>query len=199
MGIHYKKPLRRDINQQPNYATYRDDLKIDFNNACGYCGDSDFRVDRICFHIDHFAPKKRFPGLINTYSNLVYSCRFCNVRKSDHWIGNDPTIPHDGEKGFIDPCSAEYEDHLDRDSSGKIIAKTTLGHYILKRLSLNLLRHELLWNARRAIMLRNEIPQLSQKYIAANLPKNEMYIKLLERFVELTQKIDEYERLANHG
>lgn len=200
MLVHLKKPIRRStVEARERYSEYREDLKRDFNGSCGYCDDSDQRTDRICFHIDHFAPKKIFPELKVTYTNLVYSCRFCNMRKSDHWIGNDSTIHHNGKKGFIDPCSDEYDKHLERDSTGKIMGKTELGRYIINRLCLNLIRHQLLWKARRARVLRDEIGPLLKRHKAAGLPKNEIYTGLLERFVELTEKIEKYELHAISG
>lgn len=199
MDIHFKKPARRHVQARARYTEYREDLRADFNGACGYCDDNDLRADRISFHIDHFAPQKRFPHLENTYSNLVYACRFCNMRKSDHWIGNDPTVHHDGTRGFVDPCSNEYDQHLERDSTGRIIGKSELGRYIVRRLNLNLLRHELLWKARRARTLRGEIRPLLDQLKASGHPKIELYTELLERFLELTDEIEAYELSAIKG
>ena len=142
MRVHVVKPSRSDIEARSPYTKYRDDLRNDFNGSCGYCGDDDTRLDTICFHIDHFAPKKRFPHLEETYSNLVYACRFCNIRKSDHWIGDDPGIHHDGERGVIDPCTDDYDENIGRDKAGRIYGKTAIGLYIVKRLNLNLMRHQ---------------------------------------------------------
>lgn len=199
MTVHLKKPVRRQIANREPYSQYRGDLRIDFNCACGYCDDSDIRTDRIGFHIDHFAPQKRFPQLKNTYTNLVYACRFCNMRKSNHWIGDDPATPHNGTAGFIDPCSNEYDEHLKREQSGRIVGNSELGRYIVRRLNLHLLRHELLWKARQARTLRDEIPPLLARHAAVGSPKNGVYIDLLERFVALTEKIEEYELSAISG
>ena len=113
-------PTRTAVEMRTRYQLYRADLKRDFHGACGYCGDEDVRVDAVVFHIDHFAPKSRFPDLAVSYSNLVYACRYCNVSKSDHWIGKDAAVHHDGKRGFIDPCSEDYEKHLERQASGRI-------------------------------------------------------------------------------
>lgn len=196
MKVHFKKPTRRNVEYREPYQQYREELRQDFNNACGYCDDSDLRVDRICFHIDHFAPQKRFSHLKNTYKNLVYACRFCNIRKSYHWIGDNSDIHNDGTRGFVDPCSDEYDVHLGRDSSGRIIAKTELGQYIVDRLNLNLMRHQLLWNARRSRGLRDEVKLLIDRMEQLNLNSNVQYIQLLKSFFHLTTKIDEYELLA---
>ncbi|ENU4132274.1 HNH endonuclease [Pseudomonas aeruginosa] len=197
--LRLRKPIRREVEERSPYTKYRDELREDFNQACGYCDDDDRRADKTCFHIDHFAPRKYFPHLENTYTNLVYSCRFCNVRKSDHWIGNDPLIHNDGKKGFVDPCDDEYDEHLGRALSGRIFGKTELGCYMVRRLNLNLLRHELLWNSRKVRLLRDQVRLLLDNYLEAGLPKDYVYIELLERFLGLTEKIEAYEVSASNG
>ena len=164
--VHRQSPVRREVAAQLRYALYRDDLRQDFIQACGYCGDDDERADPSTFHIDHFAPKKQFPELELEYKNLVYACRFCNISKSDHWVGNDPTVPNNGAAGFVDPCSNDYDVHLGRDVGGRIVAKTALGGYVIRRLNLHLIRHELLWRARRARAVRDEIGSLIEEYKA---------------------------------
>lgn len=193
--IHPNAPSRREVSPQPRYPLYRNDLRSDFLAACGYCGDTDERVDRSTFHIDHFAPKKRFRDLELIYANLVYACRFCNISKSDHWIGNDPAISNDGSRGFVDPCSQHYETHLGRDAQGRIVGKSPLGQYIISRLNLHLIRHELLWRARRARALCQEIQLLVEEFKACNRPLPE-YADLLDRFYELTKAINDYELRA---
>lgn len=190
--IHLQKPNRRDVEAKPRYQLYRDDLQQDFWGACGYCGDEDARADPSTFHIDHFAPKKPFEDLELVYSNLVYACRFCNVSKSNHWIGDDPTVPNNGAEGFVDPCADDFDLHLERDSNGRIVSKTPLGGYMIRKLRLSLIRHELLWRARRARTLRDEINNLVEDYKARGKPLPE-YALLLLRFYELTKLIDDYE------
>lgn len=182
--------------EQAKYIDYRDDLRQDFNGRCGYCDDSDHYCDPICFHIDHFAPKSRFSKLENAYQNLVYACRYCNIRKSNHWVGTDPSKPNDGEHGFIDPCEHEYDEHLERSPEGAIVSKTPLGQYISRRLSLHLVRHQVLWNSRRARRLRDEIDPLIVRYQQSGSPKTVTYTALLERYRDLTIEIEKYEALA---
>ena len=91
-------PKRSDVAPRNSYREYRAELRHDFFGSCGYCGDDDERVDRITFHIDHFAPKSVFPDLALSYGNLVYACRFCNVGKSNHWIGSDPATSRANQK-----------------------------------------------------------------------------------------------------
>jgi uncharacterized protein (TIGR02646 family) len=193
--IHRKAIKRRVVSDQTRYVLYRSDLRQDFIEACGYCGDDDERADRATFHIDHFAPKKKFPDLELAYSNLVYACRFCNVSKSNHWVGDDSSVPNDGKKGFVDPCSDEYDAHLGRDAGGRIVPKTALGRYIFGRLNLHLIRHELLWRARRARDVRDAIQVLVEEYKSRNRPLPE-YAILLDRYYELTKSIEDYELRA---
>jgi uncharacterized protein (TIGR02646 family) len=192
LGVHPLRPARRDVAAQIQYRHYRDDLRQDFIQACGYCGDDDERADPSTFHIDHFAPKKQFPELELAYANLVYACRFCNVGKSNHWIGSDPKTPNDGIRGFVDPCSDDYDVHLGRDAGGRIVGKTVLGQYVIRRLHLHLLRHELLWRARRARSLRDEIDVLINAYEARGKPLPD-YASLLARYRILTKSIEDYE------
>lgn len=189
-------PVRSDVAEQAKYTRYRDDLRADFKGRCGYCDDSDANLDPICFHIDHFAPQKLFPDLATAYENLVYACRFCNMRKSYHWIGIDATVPNDGERGFVDPCDESYDEHLERSSEGAIIPKTELGNYMIERLGLYLLRHQTLWNARRLRQLREEIDPLIERCEASGLAKSANYIALLKRYRALTKEIDRYEGRA---
>jgi uncharacterized protein (TIGR02646 family) len=193
--VHVTRPTRRVVAEQPRYSLYRSDLREDFVQACGYCGDDDERADPSTFHIDHFAPKKQFPELTLAYANLVYACRFCNVSKSNHWIGTEAASPNDGARGFVDPCSDQYSHHLGRDMSGRITAKTPLGEYVIRRLRLRLIRHELLWKARKARSLRSEISDLIEAYKGRGRPSHD-YAPLLERFYDLTQSIEDYELRA---
>ncbi|MEP3112830.1 HNH endonuclease [Nisaea sp.] len=189
-------PVRSAVKTQTTYQSYRADLKRDFHGACGYCGDEDVRVDAVVFHIDHFAPKSRFPDLAVSYGNLVYACRYCNLSKSDHWIGNDAGVHNDGNRGFVDPCAEDYEQHLERLASGRIVGKTELGRYILGRLKLNLLRHELLWQARRARKLRDEVNRLLGELEALGQGDSSGHHELLKRYRSLNEAIEDYELRA---
>jgi uncharacterized protein (TIGR02646 family) len=195
LKVHRQPPVRRMIGAQIRYGLYRNDLREDFIGACGYCGDDDGRADPSTFHIDHFAPKKLFPQFELIYENLVYSCRFCNVSKSDHWIGNDPSVPNNGSEGFVDPCSEDFDVHLGRDADGRIVAKTGLGSYVVRRLKLNLIRHELLWRARKARALQEDVDNLIERYRAGgkDLPE---YVNMLESYRELQKLINDYELRA---
>ena len=193
-------PQRRDVAKQSDYTKYRGDLEMDFNGRCGYCDDSSESVDPITFHIDHFAPKSKFPELETSYDNIVYSCRFCNVSKSNKWIGNDPTVSNNGQMGFVDPCNQEYDNHLERSPEGRIVPTTDLGQYMFLNLKLYLERHECLWVARRLKGLREEVKRLkeliSERKKNGEVTWDEDYVRLLESFVELTDVYERYLSLA---
>lgn len=145
--IHPTLPTRRnDVEPRTRYSAYKKDLRMDFSKLCGYCGTSDhYSGGQRGYHIDHFAPKKKFEHLTHSYHNLVYSCPICNLGKSDHWPGDDPTISYVADVGFVDPCLPAYPEHLARNQAGQIIALTPLGEYIRKQLKLSLKRREICW------------------------------------------------------
>lgn len=196
MTLRNKIPTRSNVKPRKNYRCFRINLENDFNLRCGYCDDSAELVDPITFHIDHFAPKKKFPELINDYNNLVFSCRFCNVSKSNKWIGEKAAEPNDGESGFVDPCSEKYDNHLERSPEGMIIPKSKIGEYMIENLKLHLNRHKYLWIARRLRKLRLEVEELKLE-----LENSEHYNliderKLLLTFMKLVLEIERYEGLV---
>lgn len=46
-----------DVVERTNYRDYRDSLRADFNNRCGYCNDLD-EPRKEYFEIDHLVPQK---------------------------------------------------------------------------------------------------------------------------------------------
>lgn len=126
--------------------TNKKHLREDFNHRCAYCDD----LDRInngyrSYHVEHFAPKDKFPSLKYEYSNLLYACPYCNGAKSDKWPSDDATINVVGVEGFLDPCKDEYYEHLHRNEDGSIGYDSELGKYIYKELNLGLKRHKVLY------------------------------------------------------
>lgn len=122
-------------------------LVIDFDHKCAYCDDHDgYSGGYNAYHVEHFAPKEKFKELEFVYDNLLYSCPYCNVAKSNKWISDKADINIVGNKGFVDPCTDEYYIHLQRDYIGEIIYLTELGEYIYFELKLYLKRHRILHN-----------------------------------------------------
>ena len=125
-------------------STNKKYLAIDFKRRCAYCDDHDFYCGGTHnYHVEHFAPKEKFPALKHVYENLLYSCPYCNNAKSDTWPSDNPSVNVVDNEGFINPCSNEYDQHLLREPTGEIIASTELGKYMRNKLKLFLYRHEL--------------------------------------------------------
>ena len=97
-----KTPQRRsDIEEQKDYKQYRSNLIIDFDGRCGYCGDHDF-FRQTYYEIDNFVPRKKLKTIsLNTYSNLVYTCRSCNNAKRAKWPTGDENVHNNGKEGFV--------------------------------------------------------------------------------------------------
>ncbi|RBP26941.1 HNH endonuclease [Oceanihabitans sediminis] len=138
-----------------NYQKHKPDLEEDFNHCCGYCGAFDgFGYTRTYFEIDHFVPKDFLMNSgsqigLSKYSNLVYSCRFCNNNKSKHWPSQRDDVYHNGSIGFIEPCDPDYDNHLYRTSDGGILWHTPLGKWmatIAFKFDQRMEEIKLLWN-----------------------------------------------------
>ena len=148
---------RENIKFHNNYKNYRPFLKEDFQNKCWYCNDRAFQF-RENFQIDHFIPQKPPRNVTNLgtrtvnndYSNLVFSCPLCNNAKSNKRPTWRIDLPHDGERGFIDPTSIEYENLFLRDPHWNIIPNNNYQHnriaqYIYEELRLWLPIHSYYW------------------------------------------------------
>lgn len=139
LKIRLVNPVRRvrpDSRATMTYEPHKDNLREDFNRACGYCG-SDMTSSQD-FHIDHFVPqriltKARVPITLGHYGNLVYSCRDCNYKKGGIWPTEIWNVHHENDVGLIDPCDELYEDQFCRTDEGYIIGSTQLGKYISEK------------------------------------------------------------------
>ena len=122
-------------------------LAVDFSHRCAYCDDRDSLAGGYkSYHVEHFAPKEKFPDLKFTYENLLYSCPFCNCSKNDDWVGSTADENVKGDCGYVSPCDADYQKHLDRNiQTGEIVPQTPLGQYMCYHLNLSLMRHSLIY------------------------------------------------------
>lgn len=122
-SVKSKKPIRSFTGEV--WRTNRSNkqrLVEDFDKKCGYCDDVDiYSGGYNVYHVEHFAPKEKFIELEFTYDNLLYSCPYCNISKSNKWVGSTSNENVIGNKGFVDPCTDEYNLHLKRDEQGNII------------------------------------------------------------------------------
>lgn len=133
MRVHgrYRIERRTGLDQRA-YEKYKPELSEDFHHICGYCGKSE-AVTKKGFEIDHFVPQTLAEALTDSYDNLVYSCFTCNRKKSSKWPTKNVSLAHDGNVGFCDPATDEFDTHLQRDDSGKITSCSPVGEYMLKK------------------------------------------------------------------
>lgn len=133
MRIHGEKKIvrRLSVEHRSPYGEYKDILREDFAEICGYCGKSE-AVTKNAFEIDHFIPQKYAPEKEEDYCNLVYSCYECNRKKSSKWPSKDKNKQFLDGVGFVDPASDDYDNHLERDIHGNIIGKTAAGQYMVE-------------------------------------------------------------------
>lgn len=156
------------------WSQHKPDLKEDFHSHCGYCGSYDgFR--HTYFEVDHFIPKDVFKSLgnisVNEYSNLVYSCKFCNNYKSSKWPSQREDISHINDEGFIDPCNKEYDGHLYRTIDGGIMWRSNLG----KWMAINAFRFDIRMSAIKLLWQVNQRRKLVLEYakILANMDERD--------------------------
>ncbi|MCF8378124.1 MAG: hypothetical protein K9H49_01025 [Bacteroidales bacterium] len=174
------------------YRKYKTQLRKDFNKRCGYTDCPDFWFGGVStFHIDHFAPKSKFPELEEEYSNLVYSCSYVNRAKSDDWISNDKNIAIDNGKGYFDPCKEDYNNHFKRDSLGQIITKTDspVAEYMHRKLKLYLKRYSIIWTLDQ---IRSRMDRLRDKIEHPTYSKDKQELKnaMSELAIEFLKYLD---------
>lgn len=150
-----------DGPRKRNYRQYRTRLREDFNRRCGYSDVSEhFLFDTSLFHIDHFRPKaqSKFPHLETEYTNLVYCSCYVNRCKKDDWHGDDK-ISFVEDKGYLDPCEVDYNEHFHRNDKGEILPneESPVAKYMYKRLKLYLKRYGIFWTLERIDRKLSEI------------------------------------------
>ena len=190
-----KKPMKRAAPKAvTHYGEYKHELRKDYHSRCGYCNDSDvWNGGWRFFQLDHFVPRKYLVKISeNEYSNLIYSCFFCNNSKRAKWPTGNEQQPNDGTNGFVHPVEDEYIKHLTRDDVGNITAITDLGKYMVKAMKLDLKRHAIIWNLERLESLfdkievlfdanKDKIPDPLAMKIAGLFVEHRKYSKLLRK------------------
>lgn len=177
-------PKRTCSKVYKNYRDYKPYLAADFANRCGYtnCPDTWFGgIDN--FHIDHFVPWKKYPELPNLetdYSNLVYSCSYVNISKS-----ND-------EGQYLDPCDEDYNKHFFRDTYGNIIphAQSAKAVYMHKKLKLYLKRYQIIWMLDKLEAKLQELSELRQSKTLTDKVSN----KINAMIADLVQEYFQYRK-----
>lgn len=87
---HYSNPGKSTRPSDKRWTEFHDDLERVFSGLCGYCEEITKGV------IDHFRPKKLFPGFTYVWNNWVFACHACNGSKWSRWP----------RRGYVDPCAS---------------------------------------------------------------------------------------------
>ena len=161
MRVHGDKKIerRKGIMGLNHYSDAREMLEQDFHFLCGYCGKNG-RVMHQKFHIDHFVPKSLDPDRENDYYNLVLACPKCNLSKSKKWPTEDKDIPHDGNTGFVDPATEQFDKHIESNPEGFVVGITTVGKNMCAMLHLDIRRTDLYWKIDKIRKIEDRLEQL---------------------------------------
>lgn len=164
MRVHADKVIRRREGVGPlnDYRDAKPVLEEDFHNLCGYCGKDGIIMNQK-FHIDHFVPQRLAKEKREDYYNLVLACPRCNLVKSGKWPTEDKAVPNDGEIGFVDPATEDYDCHVERDEQGFVKGTTNLGRNICKYLNFDVRRTDLFWKIQHLYKVQDELECLSQQ------------------------------------
>ncbi len=154
-------PKRRNITSAVAKASdHKHNLKIDFQNRCGYCNALD-TWKKTYYEVDHFIPEFILTiKSITDYSNLVYSCRSCNNAKRKQWPTNDENVCNSNNEGFIDPCDNDYLNHFSRKDTGEISFNSKLGKWMYYALKLHKPHHQIIWQLEQLEPIIEEIKSL---------------------------------------
>ena len=182
MRVHGNKTIRRrpGIARLVRCEDARALLQSDFYGICGYCG-KDSRLMYQRFQIDHFVPKSRAPERELDYYNLVLACAKCNQIKSNKWPTQDTRLPHDGEKGFVDPATEEFDQHLERNEAGRIVGRTPLGRSICEQMHFDIRRTDLFWKVSRLCEQREKLERLFDLGLLSEQDKD--YYIMIDRMI----------------
>ena len=188
MRVHgsYRIIRRTVIEKKPYYNQYLTELREDFHHICGYCGKSE-DVTTKGFEIDHFVPQTVSVSLKNEYQNLIYSCFTCNRKKGSKWPTGDPDLMNDGTVGFVDPATEEYDKHLVRNESGKIVYNTPLGRYLCNNVfNFNSRPTDIVWKAMKIVELKR---QLKEKMATISQEEMKVYMEIDDELSTLMKYI----------
>lgn len=183
--IHGNVKIKRRIDFviENHYSKYRDSLMKDFSELCGYCG-KHMIVSRRGFEIDHFVPISTDSDRETDYNNLVFSCFTCNRKKSKKWPTENKDLCHDGTRGFVDPATDEFDQHLGRNSAGLIEAYTEIGSYMLQVFKFNLRPTDIVWKCMELNKRKERLYQMKKK--------GNLSVEQLELFIIIQEELDSF-------
>lgn len=147
-----KSHFKKSREKHPFFRTLREDFKY----RCCYCTLHENEVGGWpFFETDHFIPRNLNDALETVYTNLFYSCRFCNSYKRA-----DPKVM---AGWYVNPCEGNlHTRHLVETDDGCFEGQTDQGKYMAKHLRLGG-GHVLRYRQRRLIKRRVEQEKLNAK------------------------------------
>ena len=183
--------VRSSPPEYKDYKNYREHLENDFRHRCAYCNLLDSRITTP-FEIDHFVPKKAFEGiwdeLVNTYENLMYSCKKCNNAKRAQFSGeiHPPDIKNEL---FYNPTVVDYNDVFFRNEYGAINSDDEKGLDMIIRLHLYRPIHSLAWICEILFELESTLKRAIEKEVLKERKDKlkEAHYKICEYYIELSQ------------
>ncbi len=177
MRVHGDKVIRRrdGISKLSDYQSAKEILKQDFYDLCGYCGKNSKHMHQH-FQIDHFVPKSLDSKREKDYYNLVLACPRCNRAKWNQWPTRDVNVPNDGNVGFVDPATPEFDEHIQREANGFIVGITPLGRNMCHMLQLDIRPTNLLWKIDKFCEQQEKLEECFWQGTLSNKEK-EFYIK----------------------
>ncbi len=186
-----KHPRRRNITTPvTSHRDHKDNLRIDFNERCGYCDCWD-KFKTTYYEIDHFIPEKILTIMSKTdYRNLVYACRSCNNAKRKKWPTNDENIPNQNNQGFIDPCNNDYSVQFERTENGEIRPVTELGKWMFVALKLDKPQHAIIWQLERLGNMIVEIRQIMDE--KPNHPLKNSLLPICLQYIDYENQLRDF-------
>lgn len=141
------KITRTCTKKYDDYHSYARFLREDFNHRCAYCNLLDTQITTP-FEVDHFIPqdvfKDEWPELKTLYGNLVYSCKKCNVAKSNQYKGDISKRKIKNDL-FYEPEETDYGTIFYRGDDGGIRSDDEKGRDMISKLKLYRPIHNLAW------------------------------------------------------
>jgi len=166
------------------YQDYKPYLRRDFHHRCAHCLIHEAHYGGLRnYHVDHFQPKRRFPQLTLTYTNLYYACGLCNTFKGDYWPSSKQL--KSGLR-FVDPCQEDpYGTHFDVvEQDGSLQILTDVGRYTVVHVRLD--RNQLRKHRRREIEERQKCQEARDLLGTPGLPP-----QLMEATRKLVEEIEQ--------
>lgn len=126
------------------------------HNKCCYCEDNVTEGSNY-MEIEHFYPKSLYPDKVVDWTNLLPSCKRCNMAKGAHDVGTE---------AIINPVETTPSEHLSFQDY-RLYGKTTLGTSTIRVVNLNHRNRLVTRRYKLSLLLEerlNSLLELTQRY-----------------------------------